>query len=39
VEKATDHKGKETDVHMINKAPEGLKVVVSTYTAPNARPY
>ena len=39
VEKATDHKGKETDVHMIDKALEGLRGVVSAYTAPNARPY
>ena len=36
VKKATEHKGKEADVHMIDKAPEGLRGVIPTYTAPNA---
>ena len=39
VKKATEHKGKEADVHMIDKAPKGLRGVVPAYTAPNARPY
>ena len=39
VKKATEHKGKEVNVHMIKKVPEGPRGVVSAYTAPNARPY
>ena len=39
VKKATRQKGKEADVHMIDKAPEGLKGVVPANTTLNARPY
>ncbi|KAL0001390.1 hypothetical protein SO802_015171 [Lithocarpus litseifolius] len=39
VKKATKCKGKEADAYMIDKAPEGLRGVVSSYIAPNARPY
>jgi len=39
VKKETRCKGKEADVHMIDKAPEGPKGVISAYTAPNARLY
>ena len=35
----TGHKGKEADVHMIDKALEGPRGVTFAYTAPNARPY
>ena len=39
VKKATERKGKEVDVYVIDKVPEGPKGVISTYAAPNARPY
>ena len=39
VKKATSRKGKEVDVHMINKVPAGLRGVTSAYTAQIARPY
>ena len=39
VKKATSRKGKEVDVHMIDKAPTGLRGVTSAYTAPTAWPY
>lgn len=39
VKKATSRKGKEVDVHMIDKAPTGLQGVTSAHTAPTAWPY
>ena len=36
VKKAISHKGKKADVHMIDKAPEGPRGVISVYTVPNA---
>ena len=39
VKKATACKGKEADVHMIDKTPKGLRGVNSAYTAPTALPY
>jgi len=39
VKKATGYKGKEADVHMIEKRPKGLRGVTSTYTTLNAQPY
>jgi len=39
VKKATGLKGKEVDVHMINKIPERLRGITFAYTAPTARPY
>ena len=39
VKKEILHKGKEADIHMIDKAPEGLRGIVPAYTAPNAWPY
>ena len=36
---AISHKGKEDDVHLIDKTSEGSRGVVSTYTSLNARPY
>ena len=39
VKKAISRKGKEADVHMIDKMPKGPRVVISTYTAPNAQSY
>jgi len=39
VKKATGRKGKEANVHMIEKKPEGPKGVISAYTTPNAQPY
>ena len=39
VKMATGLKGKEVDVHVIDKTLEGPIYVVSTYTTPNARPY
>ena len=35
VKKATGRKGKEADVHVIDKAPEGPGGVTSAYAAPN----
>ena len=39
VKKATGHKGKEADVHVIDKTLEGLRGIVYAYIALNARPY
>ena len=39
VKKATDLKGKEIDVHMIDKAPKRPRGVTSAYIAPTTRPY
>ena len=39
VEKATIRNGKEADVHVIDKVPEGSRGVTSTYTTLNAPPY
>jgi len=39
VKKATECKGKEADVHVIDQTPEGPRGVISTYTTPNAQPY
>ena len=39
MKKATSCEGKEVDVHVIDKAPEGPRGITSAYTAPNARPY
>ena len=39
VKKATGRKGKEADVYMIDKAPEGPRHVIFAYTALNAQPY
>ena len=38
VKKATGCKGKEADVHVIDKTLERLRGIVSTYIAPNAQP-
>ena len=39
VKKEIGRKGKEVDVHMIDKTLEGPRGVTSAYTTPNARPY
>ena len=39
VKKATTCKGKEADVHMIDKTPKGLRGVNSAYAASTALPY
>ena len=39
VKKATGRKGKEADVHVIDKVPEGPRGVTFAYIAPNAGPY
>ena len=39
VKKEIWRKGKEADIHMIDKAPEGLRGVIPAYTARNAWPY
>ena len=39
VKKATSSKGKEANVHVIDKTPEGLRGVNSAYIAPTAWPY
>ena len=39
VKKATSRKGKEVDVHMIDKVPAGLRGVTSAYTSPTTWPY
>ena len=39
VKKVIICKGKEADVHMIDKTPEGLRGVVYAYTALNVQPY
>ena len=39
VKKATDHKGMETDVHMVEKARERPKGITSAYTGPTVQPY
>ena len=39
VKKVTIRKGKEADVHVVDKMPKGPRVVISTYTAPNAQSY
>ena len=39
VKKATSHKGKEADVHIIDKTLERPRGATSAYTAPTARPY
>ena len=39
VKKETGHKGKEADVHMIDKMLKWLRGVTSTYTTPNVQPY
>ena len=39
MKKETGCKGKEADVHMIDKKLEGPRGVISAYTASNAQPY
>jgi len=39
VKKATDHKGKEANVQMIDKTLERSSGFISTYTTLNAWPY
>ncbi|KAL0001305.1 hypothetical protein SO802_015086 [Lithocarpus litseifolius] len=39
VKKAIDRKGKEANVHMIDKTPEGPRGVISAYTTSNAYLY
>ena len=39
VKKVIICKGKEADVHMIDKTPEGLRGFVYAYTALNVQPY
>ena len=39
VKKVIGRKGKEADVHMIDKAPEGPKGVTFAYIAPAVRPF
>ena len=39
LKKETGHKGKEADVHMIDKMLKWLRGVTSTYTTPNVQPY
>ena len=39
MKKTTKRKGKEADVHMVDKALKGPRGATSTYTALNAWPY
>ena len=39
VKKATEHKGKEVNVHVIDKVPKRPRVVTFAYTTPNAQHY
>jgi len=39
VKKVTIRKGKEADVHVVDKMPEGPRVVAFAYTTPNTQPY
>ena len=39
VKKVIGRKGKEADVHVIDKAPERPRGVTSAYTTPNGQPY